>query len=110
MDISINGRPTGRIVFELFDDVPKTCENFRCLCTGEKGMGKLGKRLTYRGSLFHRIIPGYLIQAGDITARDGTGGDSIYGGFFEDENFNHKHDRAYMLSMANSGKKNTNAS
>lgn len=106
-DISIGGRPSGRVVFELFQDVPQTAENFRQLCTGEKGIGKLGKPLHYRGTPFHRIIPGFMCQGGDITRGDGTGGESVYGLRFRDENFNHSHSEAYLLSMANAGP-NTN--
>ncbi len=96
----------GKIEFELFDDCPRTSENFRCLCTGEKGIGKSGKPLHYRGNRFHRIIPDFMLQAGDITKQDGTGGESIYGYSFEDENFIHKHE-PFSLSMANNGEKHS---
>lgn len=111
MDISIAGDLEGRIVMELFSDVvPKTVENFRALCTGEKGIGPhTGGPLHYKGVRFHRIIRGFMVQGGDISAGDGTGGESIYGLNFEDENFELKHERKGMISMANSGP-NTNGS
>lgn len=103
-DISIGGAPAGRIVFELFADVvPKTAENFRALSTGEKGVGKSGKPLHFKGSSFHRIIPGFMCQGGDFTRGNGTGGESIYGEKFADENFKLKHTSKYLLSMANAG-------
>lgn len=105
MDISIAGRAAERITFELFADVvPRTAENFRALCTGEKGLGESTKKpLYFKGTNIHRIIPGFMAQGGDFSTGDGCGGESIYGGKFPDENFKLKHDQPGLLSMANSG-------
>lgn len=101
----------GRIIFELFNhECPKTCENFKSLCTGELGNGKTtGKPLHYKGVPFHRVIQNFMIQSGDFSSHNGKGGESIYGGTFADENFTYKHDKPYLLSMANRGQ-NTNGS
>jgi peptidylprolyl isomerase len=105
IDVGIDGKPGGTIEAELFADVvPKTAENFRVLCSGERG-----EDLAYAGSPFHRIIPGFMIQGGDFTNGNGTGGRSIYGEKFPDENFELKHTEAGLLSMANAGP-NTNGS
>ncbi|KAJ6633469.1 41 kDa peptidyl-prolyl cis-trans isomerase, partial [Pseudolycoriella hygida] len=105
-DINLGGLPAGRVVFELYPDItPKTAENFRALCTGEMGIGKTTEKpLHYKGVVFHRVVKNFMIQSGDFSANNGTGGESIYGGTFDDENFQLKHDKPFLLSMANRGK------
>ena len=115
LNIQINNKDAGKIVIELFSkDCPKTTQNFFDLCTGSRGStyvdGKPApKALTFQNSIFHRVIPGFMAQGGDFTNANGTGGVSIYGAKFNDENFIHKHTEPYMLSMANAGP-NTNGS
>ena len=110
-DIKIGSGRARRLALRLYDDIaPKTCRNFRSLCTGELGMGVgTGKPLCYKNSFFHRIIPGFMIQGGDFSKGDGTGGESIYGCKFNDESFIKKHSKGGLLSMANAGP-NTNGS
>ena len=109
-DITIDDEPAGRIVFGLFGNtVPKTVKNFATLCDGSAGVGNAGKPLHFQGSNFHRIIPGFMAQGGDFTNGNGTGGESIYGNKFADENFTLKHTKPFLLSMANAGP-NTNGS
>lgn len=102
-DTAVNGKPLGRIEFKLFDDVvPKTAANFLALCKGDH-QGAQGRKLHYKNTEFHRIIPRFMIQGGDLDNMQGMGGESIYGRSFDDENFKFKHDSAGKLSMANSG-------
>merc|ERR1711934_392913 len=109
-DIEVDGKHEGRIVFGMFGDtVPKTVKNFATLADGSGGTGNSGKALHFKGSKFHRIIPGFMAQGGDFTNGNGTGGESIYGAKFADENFTLHHTKPYLLSMANAGP-NTNGS
>jgi len=109
-DIEVDGTAAGRVVFGMFGSVvPKTVNNFATLADGSAGIGNSGKPLHFKGSAFHRIIPGFMAQGGDFTNGNGTGGESIYGIKFEDENFDLKHTKPYLLSMANAGP-NTNGS
>eukprot|EP00351_Strombidinopsis_sp_SopsisLIS2011_P003894 CAMPEP_0116870152 /NCGR_PEP_ID=MMETSP0463-20121206/11_1 /TAXON_ID=181622 /ORGANISM="Strombidinopsis sp, Strain SopsisLIS2011" /LENGTH=194 /DNA_ID=CAMNT_0004506305 /DNA_START=705 /DNA_END=1292 /DNA_ORIENTATION=+ len=108
-DINIKSKPIGRMVMELFRDTPMTSENFRALCTGEKGIGRQGRPLHYKGCHFHRVIPGFMCQGGDITDFNGLGGESIYGLAFADENFKHGHCERGLISMANVCKNSNNS-
>ena len=108
-DVTIGGAPAGRVEITLTANTPITSENFRALCTGEKGTGKSGKQLHFKGCVFHRVINGFMAQGGDFTVGNGTGGESIYGAKFADENFTNKHSGRGILSMANAGP-NTNGS
>ncbi|KAJ6634791.1 Peptidyl-prolyl cis-trans isomerase D, partial [Pseudolycoriella hygida] len=110
LDIRIGDEDVGRIIIELRSDVvPKTAENFRALCTGEKGIGRSGKALHYKGSKFHKVQRMFMAQGGDIVSDKGCNGESIYGPIFDDENFTLMHE-AGAVSMANFGKPNTNNS
>ena len=102
--MELDGKPIGRLVFGLFGyTAPKTAENFRALCTGEKGIGKNGKPLHFKGNTFHRVVPGGWLSAGDIIYNNGSGGESIYGDMFPDENFNLNHSKPFLLTTVNSG-------
>ncbi|KAF5830762.1 cyclophilin-type peptidyl-prolyl cis-trans isomerase [Dunaliella salina] len=110
MEVQVGGQVLGKIAIGLFGNaVPLTTSNFKALCTGEKGTGTLGKPLHFKGSPFHRIIPGFMMQGGDITDGNGTGGESIYGPSYDDENFSVKHEEAGFVACANAGP-NTNSS
>mgnify|MGYP000931683840 CR=1 FL=1 len=111
MDITIDGKDAGRLTFDLYNIAePKTVENFEALCKGDKGMGKeTNKKLSYASSPFHRIIPGFMAQGGDFENQNGTGGESIWGGHFNDENMDVTFTKKHLLAMANAGP-NTNGS
>lgn len=110
LEVQIDGQSAGKITIGLFGDtVPRTVENFAALCSGERGMGASGQPLSYKNTPLHRIIPGFMAQGGDTTSGDGTGGESIFAQSFDDENFKLKHEKPYLLSMANAGP-NTNGS
>nr|XP_019590520.1 PREDICTED: peptidyl-prolyl cis-trans isomerase-like 6 isoform X4 [Rhinolophus sinicus] len=110
LDISIDFNPIGRLIFELYCDAcPKTCKNFQVLCTGKAGFSQSGIRLHYAGSIFHRVVQNGWVQAGDIVAGRGNGGESIYGPTFEDENFAVPHNKRGVLGMVNKGR-HTNGS
>ncbi|XP_075453711.1 putative inactive peptidyl-prolyl cis-trans isomerase-like 6 isoform X2 [Ascaphus truei] len=105
LDITIQEKPTGRLLFELFSDMcPKTCENFQTLCTGAAGNSQSGLKLHYKDSIFHRIVKNGWIQGGDILSGKGNGGESIFGETFEDENYAISHDKRGVLGMANKGR------
>ncbi|XP_018301457.1 peptidyl-prolyl cis-trans isomerase D [Mycetomoellerius zeteki] len=111
LDVAIGPEKVGRVVIELFKNVvPRTAENFRVLCTGEKGAGLKAPKLHYKGTTFHKVISQFMIQGGDIVNFNGTSGESIYGPYFDDENFKLKHNFSGLLSMVNEGKPNTNSS
>ena len=104
LDVTIGELEAGRIEIDLFNETPKTSENFRALCCGDKGLGQTSKKLlSFKDTIFHRVIPGFMAQGGDFTNHNGTGGESIYGERFEDENFILKHTGPGILSMANAG-------
>lgn len=111
LDVAISDERLGRIVIELFKDkVPLTAENFRALCTGEKGLGRNNKPLHYKGTFFHKLVRQLMVQGGDIVNFDGTSGESIYGSHFQDEDLKTLHNQEGLLSMVNEGKPNTNSS
>lgn len=110
LDVSIGGTPSGRIIIGVYGNaVPKTAANFQALCSGEKGLGRSGRPLCYKGCKFTRVLPTRLCQAGDIVAGDGSSGESIYGRTFADESLELRHTKPGIVSMANAGP-NTNSS